>query len=166
MPTGTGKSFVIARFLQSVLSQYGQQRIMVLTHVKELIQQNFEKLKQLWSFSPAGIYSAGLGQRNMAQPITFAGIASVARKWAAFGHIDLVIIDECHLMSPNDQTMYRTFIAGLLAINPYLRVIDFTATPWRMGHVQLTAPYEDSKGNLTDPLFTDMCLDITGRNIE
>lgn len=163
MPTGTGKSVVIARFLESVLMQYGQQRIMVLTHVKELIQQNFEKLKQLWSFSPAGIYSAGLGQRNMSQPITFAGIASVARKWAAFGHIDLIIIDECHLMSPNDQTMYRTFIAGLLSINPYLRVIGFTATPWRMGHGHLTDPYEDSKGNLSDPLFKDMCFDITGR---
>src|SRR3546814_20312111 len=54
MPTGTGKSVVIARFLQSVLSQYGQQRIMVLTHVKELIQQNFTKLKQLWIFSTNG----------------------------------------------------------------------------------------------------------------
>lgn len=163
MPTGTGKSVVIARFLQSVMSQYGQQRIIVLTHVKELIQQNFEKLKQLWSFSPAGIYSAGLGQRNMGQPITFAGIASVARRWAQFGHIDLIIIDECHLMSPNDQTMYRTFIAGLMSINPYLRVIGFTATPWRMGHGHLTDPYEDTKGNLSDPLFKDMCFDITGR---
>src|SRR3546814_11458823 len=64
MPTGTGKSVVIARFLQSVLSQYGQQRIMVLTHVKELIQQNFKKLKQIWHFSPAAHYRAGLGQRD------------------------------------------------------------------------------------------------------
>jgi DNA repair protein RadD len=163
MPTGTGKSVVIARFLQSVLMQFGNQRILVLTHVKELIQQNYEKLMMLWNFAPAGIYSAGLNQRNMAQPITFAGIASVARRWAQMGHIDLVIIDECHLMSPNDQTMYRTFLAGLKSINPYLRVIGFTATPWRMGHGHLTDPFEDSKGNLQAPLFSDMCFDITGR---
>lgn len=164
MPTGTGKSVVIARFLQSVMHQFGGQRIIVLTHVKELIQQNYEKLMSLWPFAPAGIYSAGLNQRNMSKSITFAGIASVARRWAQFGHIDLVLIDECHLMSPNDQTMYRTFIAGLLSINPYLRVIGFTATPWRMGHGHLTDPYEDSKGNLIDPLFRDVCFDITGRD--
>lgn len=161
MPTGTGKSVVIARFLQSVFMQFGNQRIIVLTHVKELIQQNYEKLMALWPFAPAGIYSAGLGQRNMAQAITFAGIASVAKKWAAFGKIDLILIDEAHLMSPNEQTMYRTFITGLRSINPMLRVIGFTATPWRMGHGHLTDPFEDSKGNLVDPLFSDMCFDIT-----
>lgn len=163
MPTGTGKSVVIARFLQSVLMRYGNQRILVLTHVKELIQQNYEKLMSLWSFAPAGIYSAGLNQRNLSQAITFAGIASVARRWAQMGHIDLVLIDECHLLSPNDQTMYQTFLAGLRSINPYLRVIGFTATPWRMGHGHLTDPFEDKKGNLCDPLFTDLCFDITGR---
>jgi DNA repair protein RadD len=162
MPTGTGKSVVIARFLQSVMMQFGNQRILILTHVKELIQQNYEKLMMLWQFAPAGIYSEGLNQRNMTQPITFAGIASVARKWAAFGHIDLVLIDEAHLMSPNDQTMYRTFLAGLQSINPHLRVIGLTATPWRMGHGHLIDPYEDSKGNLLPPLFTDVCFDITG----
>jgi DNA repair protein RadD len=161
MPTGTGKSVVIARFLQSVMMQYGNQRILILTHVKELIQQNYEKLMGLWQFAPAGIYSAGLGQRNMSQPITFAGIASVARKWAAFGHIDLVLIDEAHLMSPNDQTMYRTFLQGLKSINPYLRVIGLTATPWRMGHGHLIDPYDDGKGNLLPPLFSDVCFDLT-----
>jgi len=162
MPTGTGKSVVIARFLQSVMMQFGNQRILVLTHVKELIQQNYEKLMSLWEFAPAGIYSAGLGQRNLSQPITFAGIASVARKWATFGHIDLVLIDEAHLMSPNDQTMYRTFLTGLQSINPHIRVIGLTATPWRMGHGHLIDPYEDAKGNPMPPLFTDVCFDITG----
>lgn len=162
MPTGTGKSIVIARFLQSVYQQYPFQRIMLLTHVKELIQQNFEKLQMLWPFAPAGIYSSGLNSRVFNKPITFAGIASVARKPELFGHIDLIIIDECHLLSPNDQTMYRTFIAALKVRNPYLKVIGFTATPWRLGHGHLTDPYEDAKGILCEPLFSDVCFDITG----
>lgn len=162
MPTGTGKSVVIARFLQSVYSQYPFQRIMLLTHVKELIGQNFEKLLQLWPFAPAGIYSAGLNSRDNSKPITFAGIASVAKKAALFGKIDLILIDECHLMSPDDQTMYRQFIAALRLINPHLKVIGFTATPWRMGHGHLIDPYEDKKGMLCEPLFTDVCFDITG----
>lgn len=163
MPTGTGKSVVIARFLQSVFIPYPTQRILLLTHVKELIQQNFEKLKMLWPFAPAGIYSAGLNKREANCPITFAGIASVAKKWAMFGHIDLVLIDEAHLLSPNDQTMYRAFLAGLRSINPLLKVIGFTATPWRLGHGHLCDPFEDKKGTLCDPLFSHVCFDLTSR---
>ena len=162
MPTGTGKSVVIARFLQSVYRQFPYQRVILLTHVKELIQQNYEKLLMLWPFAPAGVYSAGLNQRDLAQAITFAGIASVWRKAMQFKHIDLVLIDECHLLSPNEQTMYRFFLEALRQINPNLKVIGFTATPWRLGHGHLTDPYEDNKGNITEALFTDVCFDITG----
>lgn len=162
MPTGTGKSVVIARFLQTVFRAFPMQRILLLTHVKELIQQNFEKLMILWSNAPAGIYSAGLGIKNANCPITFAGIASVAKKASMFGHIDLVLIDEAHLLSPNDMTMYRTFLRGLMAINPLLKVVGFTATPWRLGHGHLTDPSIDDKGRETPSLFTDVCFDITG----
>lgn len=162
MPTGTGKGVVIARFLQGVFQQYPLQRIMLLTHVKELIQQNFEKLKMLWPFAPAGIYSAGLNEKNHNCPITFAGIQSVWKKWHLFGHVDLVLIDEAHLLSPNDQTMYRSFLAGLLSVNPLLKVVGLTATPWRLGHGHLCDPSFDSKGNEIPSLFTDVCFDITG----
>lgn len=161
MPTGTGKSVVIARFLQSVFSAYPNQRVMVLTHVKELIQQNYEKLLMVWPFAPAGVYSAGLGKRDTNMPITFAGIASVARNWAAFGRIDLVIIDESHLVSASQNTMYQKFINNLRAQNPYVKVIGLTATPWRLGHGHLTDPVVDPDGNERPGLFTDVCFDIT-----
>lgn len=173
MPTGTGKSVVIARFLQSVFSRFPNQKVLVLTHVKELIQQNYEKLMTAWPFAPAGIYSAGLNQKVHNKPITFGGIASVAKKWALFGHVDLVLIDEAHLVSPTEATMYQTFLAGLLSINPYLRIVGFTATPWRLGHGKLTDPVVREKrvdrGGVSaleiveEPsLFTDVCFDITG----
>jgi len=165
MPTGTGKSIVIGRFLQSVYARFPAQRVLMLTHVKELIQQNFEKLKTMWPFAPAGIYSAGLNSRDASQAITFAGIASVAKKWAMFGHVHLVLIDECHLLSPDDETMYQAFIAGLKSINPMLKVIGFTATPWRLGHGKLTDPkvkIVDGEEVEIPSLFTDVCFDITG----
>jgi DNA repair protein RadD len=162
MPTGTGKSVVIARFLQGVFAQYPRQRIMLLTHVKELIQQNYEKLMMIWPFAPAGIYSAGLGEKNANCPLTFAGIQSVWKKWHIFGHIDLILIDEAHLLSPNDQTMYRSFLAGLASVNPFLKVVGFTATPWRLGHGHLCDPSITSKGDEIPSLFTDVCFDITG----
>ena len=53
MPTGTGKSIVIARFLQKVFQLYSGQKVMVLTHVKELIVQNHAKLMAIWPNAPA-----------------------------------------------------------------------------------------------------------------
>lgn len=155
MPTGTGKSVVIASFVRSALTWYPGTRVMMLTHVKELIEQNFDKLKQVWPTAPAGIFSAGLNKRDHMQQITFAGIASVAKKANLFGRVDLVLIDECHLVSPNDVTMYRAFLDALAKANPMLKVIGFTATAWRLGHGKIT-----EEGGL----FTDVCFDITGLN--
>lgn len=153
LPPGTGKSVIIAMFLESIFRSYPNQKVLVLTHVKELIQQNYGKLMGFWPGAPAGINSAGLGKRDVHDRIIFAGIASVANYAAHFGHVDLVIIDEAHLVSPTDETMYQTFLKGLKSMNPCLKVIGFTATPWRLGQGSITGP---------GSLFTDICFDITG----
>lgn len=151
MPTGTGKSVVIAELVRSIYKQHASTRCMMLTHVKELIEQNFSKLLTLWPTAPAGIYSAGLKRKEHKHRITFAGIGSVFRKPEIFERIDLVFIDEAHLVSPSDATMYRKFLDGLLAINPKLKITGLTATSYRTG-----------VGSLTEGgLFTDICYDIT-----
>jgi DNA repair protein RadD len=152
MPTGTGKSLVIGGFIRTVFDAFPNQRVMMLTHVKELIEQNFDKLTRIWPTAPAGIYSSGLNRRDLYNNITFAGIASVAKRAAEFGHIDLVIIDEAHLVSPHDTTMYQRFIMELKQYNPHLKVIGLTATPYRLGHGKII-----EEGGL----FTDICYDIT-----
>ncbi len=151
MPTGTGKSIVIANFLRRVYRVWPNQRIMMLTHVKELIEQNAKKVMQVWPTAPLGIYSAGLNRRDLMLPLTFGGVASIKNVIRQFGHIDLLLIDECHLLSPNDDTMYQFIIAELLAMNPWMKVIGFTATPFRM-----------KQGMITDGgIFTDICYDLT-----
>jgi len=152
MPTGTGKSLVIGGFVRTVFEKFPNQRVMVLTHVKELIEQNHERLFDIWPTAPAGIYSSGLNRRDVYNNIIFAGIGSVAKRASEFGHIDLVLIDEAHLVSPSDDTMYRKFINDLLAYNPNLKIIGFTATPYRLGHGEIV-----EKGSL----FTDICYDLT-----
>lgn len=152
MPTGTGKSVVIAMFLQSLFWQWPGQRVLVLTHVKELIDQNHQKLLSIWPAAPAGIYSAGLGRKEANRAITFAGIGSIAKKAALFGHIDLVLVDEAHMVSTNDETLYRKFLTDLREFNPLLKVVGYTATPWRLG-----------TGRITDGgVFDDVAYDITG----
>ena len=142
MPTGTGKSVVIARFLQSVYERFPGQRIVLLTHVKELIQQNYEKLMSMWPFAPAGVYSAGLRRKDVGKPITFAGIQSVWRKPEIFGRVDLIIVDEVHLVPMTKMTMYQKFLNALLQVNPHLKMIGLTATPWRLGQGLITDPIE------------------------
>ena len=138
MPTGAGKSHIVAELCKEAIQTWPDTRVLMLTHVKELIEQNAEKMLEHWPDAPLGIYSAGIGRRDAGQPITFAGIQSVRNKAEIIGHVDLVIIDECHLVSHKDEGGYRKLINKLLGINPALRVIGLTATPYRLGHGYIT----------------------------
>jgi DNA repair protein RadD len=150
MPTATGKSLVIAEFIKYTLERWPRQRFMCLTHVKELIVQNAEKIRSQWPRVPLGIYSAGLSQRDVAFPVIYGGVASVYEKIELFGHRDLLLIDECHLVGDKDEGMYLKVIAKLREVNPKLKVIGFTATPYRSG-----------MGSLTNgKIFTDICYDL------
>jgi DNA repair protein RadD len=154
MPTGTGKSIVIADFLIDVFRYYPTQRVMLLTHVWKLIEQNAEKLQRMWLTVPLGIHSAGLGQRQKSLPIIYGGVQSVCptleKNNNAFGRIDLLLIDEAHLLGADDDTQYLTVIRILTALNPFLKVIGFTATPFRL-----------KMGMLTDGgLFSDIAYNL------
>jgi len=137
MPTGSGKSIVIADLCRDALERWPETRVLMLTHQKELIEQNAEKLRALWPDAPLGIYSASIGRRQLDQ-ITFAGIQSVRSRAKDIGHVDLAIIDECHLVSHANVGSYRRLLDDLLAIHPALRVIGLTATPYRLGHGLIT----------------------------
>ena len=153
MPTGTGKSVVIAGFLREAIEGWSDTRVLVLTHVKELIQQNFAALVRMWPTAPAGIYSAGLNKRDLHAQILFAGIQSIYKRAFAVQRCDLVVIDEAHLLSETDSGMYRTFLRALRDINPLVKVIGLTATPYRMKTGLL------HEGD--NRIFTDICYDIS-----
>lgn len=104
LPTGAGKSHIIAALCKDALQSWPETRILMLTHVKELIAQNAEKMRQHWPNAPMGIYSAGLKRKELGEPITFAGIQSVRTKASQIGHVDLVIIDECFVAGTKIST--------------------------------------------------------------
>ena len=138
LPTGSGKSHIVAALCKDALQNWPETRVLMLTHVKELIEQNAEKMRLHWPGAPMGIYSASIGKKQLGEPITFAGIQSVRSKARELGHIDLVIIDECHLVNHKDEGGYRKLLGELKAINPALRVVGLTATPYRLGHGLIT----------------------------
>jgi DNA repair protein RadD len=130
MPTGSGKTPVIAALAKEV-AQSGD-RVLILSHVKELIEQNAEKLNAIAPELNFGIYSAGLNSRDTTNNVIIAGIQSVYDKAELLGTFSLVIVDECHLITNTSTGMYRTLIAELRHINPQLSLVGLTATPYRL----------------------------------
>jgi len=125
LPGGSGKSICIADFVM----QNADKKILMLTHVKELIRQNEEKLLTLWPDAPVCIYSAGLKRKELDKNIIFAGIQSIGKKFELLSDVDYIVVDECDLINHKEEGLYRQLIGNINA-----RVIGFTATPYRMNH--------------------------------
>ena len=132
LPTGAGKSLVLASLCKEVLADYPQFRIGVVTHSRELIVQNFVEIMKIWPSAPAGIYSAGVGRRDARAKVLFCGVQSVHAKANIVGPFDLLIVDEAHLIPRNSATMYGRFIRDLLELQPDMRIVGLTATPYRL----------------------------------
>lgn len=156
LPTGAGKTIVLAELIREALTQWPGTRIAVVAHVRELVQQNHDKLRAYWPEAPAGIYSAGLGRRDRFEPIIFASIQSVAKRAMSLGRFDLLLIDEAHRIPLSGEGQYREFIAGCRQANPHLRIAGLTATPYRLGGGPVCGPdyilndiaYEANVGDL------------------
>lgn len=131
-PTGAGKSLIIAKLIDDALSFPGT-RILMLTHVAELIEQNAQELVGLLPGVDLGFYSASIGQKRLDRQVTFAGIQSIWER--AFDMVpppDLVLIDEAHLVPKNTTTRYGKFLDDLRTCNPDVKVVGLTATPYRL----------------------------------
>lgn len=148
LPTGGGKSLVLATVCKELIEGWPDMRVLIVTHVRELILSNYQELLNIWPFAPAGIFSAGVGRRDAHAQIIFGGVQTIANKTKQIGHIDVVMVDEAHLMPRSSETQYGKLIDGLRAINPDLKLIGLTATPYRLGEGSLT----DGEGALFDAI--------------
>lgn len=151
LPTATGKSLVIAEFTRRAMLSYPDTRIVVATHVKELVAQNYLEFYHCCPEISAGIHSAGLRKKDMHHKVLFCGIQSIFRKAFDLGRVDILIIDEAHTVPKAGEGMWLTFIAALKISNPHLKVIGMSATPFRLDTGLLT---EGEKR-----IFTDVCYE-------
>ncbi|EHN71101.1 DEAD/DEAH box helicase [Aliivibrio fischeri] len=127
LPTGAGKSLVIAE-----LARIAKGRVLVLAHVKELVEQNHAKYE---GYGLEGaIFSAGLGRKETDKQVVFASVQSVVRNLDEFkDQFSLLVIDECHRVPDNKDTSYRKVIEHLQTQNSGIKVLGLTATPYRLG---------------------------------
>ena len=152
LPTGSGKSIVIATLIREIFETWPGQRVLMLTHVKELLEQNASRLKSVWSQAPLGIYSAGLGRKDAFNPVIFAGIQSVFTKALHLGRFDLIFVDEAHLIGSDAGSRYQVFFDAAREINPDVRIVGLTATAFRTTTGALT------HGDMA--LFSDVAYEI------
>ena len=131
LPTGSGKSCIIGMLAKEIADRGG--RVLVVARSKELLQQNWEKYTWLDpdGLSRAGIYSAGLDMRQLGCQVTFGGVQSICKRSQELGKVDAIIADECHQISFNPDSQYRTLISGIRSVNPKARFFGLTATPFR-----------------------------------
>ncbi len=127
LPTGAGKSLVIAQ-----LARLARGRVLVLAHVKELVQQNHAKYEAYGN--PASIFAAGLKRKEVTRQVVFGSVQSVARNLEHFSQgFTLLVIDECHRLSQEQDSGYQRVIGHLRQHNPGLKILGLTATPYRLG---------------------------------
>ena len=163
LPTASGKTPVAATICRDAVQQWGG-RVLILAHVKELLEQAVDKLHamapDLWN--QIGVYSAGLKSRDTEHSIIVAGIQSVYRRAAELDPFALILIDEAHLITPGTsgggggEGMYRTFLADAKVVNPNVRLIGLTATPYRMSTGLICGP---------DNLLNHVCYDVGVREL-
>lgn len=155
LPTGAGKSIVIAKIVSDAVTLWNG-RVLILAHVKELLEQNAAKIASLCPDVRIGMYSAGLNRRDTDTQVIVAGIQSVYNKAADLGSFDLILIDEAHLIPPDGDGMYQTLLNEEKRINSNVRLIGFTATPYRLKGGLIC-----KKGNL----LNEICYEIGVREL-
>ncbi len=133
LPTGSGKSLVMAWMLKEWKERYPPFRACVLAHRKELVQQNSAELAGIWPLGDIGVFAASLRRRDYDAAILFASIDTIYDKFNGLAPFDVLIVDEAHRIPARGEGKYRQFIKGCKKINPNLRVVGLTATPYRMG---------------------------------
>lgn len=131
LATGTGKSMVLASLITQLIEANPTLPVLVLVHVRELVEQDYKAFTRLAPHIDAGINCNGLGRRDVRHQVIFASIQSVYKNPSALGARPLIIIDEAHLVPHKGEGMYRSLISAMREIEPATRVMGLTATPYR-----------------------------------
>lgn len=164
----SGKTPVLATICKDAVTRW-QGRVLILAHVKELLEQAAEKLQVICPEVRFGVYSAGLKRRDTEHSVIVAGIQSVHKKACELDAFDLVIVDECCpagtlVATPTGPVPIETVHAGDIVLNA-MGTGEVLATSARPAHDLRTLEFSDGT-RLTctagHPVFTDRGWVVAG----
>jgi DNA repair protein RadD len=154
--TGSGKSHIIAAVAETIHRVSEGKRVLCLAPSAELVVQNYDKY--LLTGSPASIFSASAGRKELRHPVVFGTPLTVKNRIHRFGkEFAMVVIDECHGITPT----VKDIIEAMKAENENLRVVGMSATPYRMGSGYVFGQWPDGKpvpAHQTINPYFDACL--------
>lgn len=149
MCTGSGKSLTMADITEDVLNK--DKRVLQLCSTKKLVQQNYkEAYEYCTKKQDIGIACLKLGKMQTSRKAVIAMMKSFYSKRTSSGSFDVLLIDECDLVSPDENTQYRKIVKSLLRINPSMLIAGLTASPFRDDMGELF-----NKCKKGTPLFTN-----------
>ena len=155
VPTGGGKTAIISTFVRDVTQLWGG-RILVMSHVRELIEQTERELNRIGPDLPVGVFAAGLKRKEKGHAATLASVQSIWKLAFEFDPFDIIVVDEAHLISADEEGMYRAFLRDAKLVNPHVRVIGLTATPYRLKTGAICGP---------DSILNAVCFEVGVRDL-
>lgn len=157
--TGAGKSIIVALMAETIHKHSGK-RVLCLCPSGELVEQNGEKMQQ--AGIPHSIFSASLGRKSTRHPIVIGTPGTIKNSLSRFGaDIGAIVIDEAHGITP---TLIK-IVDRIRVMNPNVRVVGMTATPYRLGTGYIFKMRPDQspvpEHQTKDPFFTQLVYRIT-----
>lgn len=166
-----GKTLIFSKIIQKLLAENPDFRALILTDREILVNQTREKLSIVAPelLLETGICCASVNDiKELEKRVTIASRQSLLGQLNDFPSVNLIVIDECHLVAvpqigqvePADQ--FGTIIETLRNYNPNTRLLGVTATPYRLGDGYI---YGGKNKPGSNPLFQQLHHKITTKEL-
>lgn len=133
-PTGSGKTVIAAAIVDEWHRADPGARFVVVTHTKELVEQDANTIAAMIGEANVGVCCAGLGRKEPERPVVVGTVQTMMGLVRQLGQRQVVIVDEAHRI-PTKDSMYRRFLKSVEGMQ---WTVGLTATPYRTGHGHLT----------------------------
>jgi DNA repair protein RadD len=133
LPTGSGKAYTCAAIAKEVIEMSPQACVAIVIHSLELVQQNYDSLREYWPGAPAGIWSASVGRKDKMKQVIVGSVQSMVGNMGNIGYRHLFIVDEAHRIDTIDKenTQYHKMFAENRTVVPRFGIVGMSATPWK-----------------------------------
>ena len=153
---GGGKSLICAEIMERI-----DGNVICLTMNRELVSQNAAEYKEQ-GYTNSGIYCAALRKQwgvkcLFASPQSIIGVLKNPNHAITKTPLAAIIVDECHnINDENEKSTYMRIINHYRTLNPKLRVIGVTGTPFRDGENYIVGPDRLFKSSVSDISIEDL----------
>ena len=129
MSTGAGKTAIFLSLIKQILEKKPDFRCMILVNKVKLVEQTLARAYDMFDSNLVGEFCGSRDSYELDAPITVASIQSISKVDAS--HVHMLVIDEAHRLTPDKDSSYMKTIKSMQALNPNLKILGCTATPYR-----------------------------------